>query len=72
MTETKNLTDRIEALEIRAAHQDRTIEDLNDVIADQWREIEKLRRLIARIDDQIAAVEHLARNGDKEPPPPHY
>lgn len=66
------LEDRIEALEIRAAHQDRTIDDLNTVIADQWREIDRLKRLIARIDDQMAAVEVLARTGEKEPPPPHY
>jgi len=69
---TDPLQDRIEALEIRAAHQDRAIEDLNTVVADQWRELDRLKRLIARIDDQIAAVEHLARTDAKEPPPPHY
>lgn len=72
MADNTDVQDRIEALEIRAAHQDRTIDDLNTVIADQWREIDRLRRLIERIDDQIAAVEHLARAGAKEPPPPHY
>lgn len=72
MPEKSDHSDRIEALEIRAAHQEKTIDELNTVIADQWRELDRLKRLIARIDDQIAAVEHLARTGAKEPPPPHY
>lgn len=72
MPETSDHSDRIEALENRAAHQEKTIDELNTVIADQWRELDRLKRLIARIDDQIAAVEHLARTGAKEPPPPHY
>lgn len=64
---------RLEALEIRAAHQDQTIDELNEVLAGQWREIDRLKRQLAAIDDQIAAVEHLARSGGaKEPPPPHY
>lgn len=72
MQDNSDLMDRIEALEIRAAYQDKTIDELNVVIAGQWREIDKLKRLLERIDDQIAAVEQLARTGTKEPPPPHY
>lgn len=72
MPDTSDHEERIEALEIRAAHQDRTIDELNTIIAEQWREIDRLKSLIARIDDQIAAVEQLARTGAKEPPPPHY
>lgn len=72
MSESGEIAARLEALEIRAAHQDRAIEELNEVIAGQWREIDRLKRLLAQIDDQIAAVEQLARNGTKEPPPPHY
>ncbi len=63
---------RIIALEERLAHQDQVIEDLNTVISDQWREIERLKRQMQMIDDQIAAVEHMARSGKAEPPPPHY
>jgi SlyX protein len=72
MADSSGLPDRIEALEIRAAHQDKTIDELNTVIADQWRELDRLKRLIARIDDQIAAVEHMAGSRTREPPPPHY
>ncbi|WP_417584288.1 SlyX family protein [Pelagibacterium sp.] len=63
---------RFTALEERLAHQDQTIEELSSVIAGQWREIDRLKRQLAMIDDQIAAVEQLARTGKAEPPPPHY
>lgn len=63
---------RLVALEERLAHQDQTIEDLSTMIASQWREIDRLKRQLAMIDDQIAAVEQIARTGKAEPPPPHY
>jgi SlyX protein len=62
---------RVEALETLAAHQERTIEELNDVIAAQWKEIESLKRQLARLDDQLRDVE----SGLPAPPnqrPPHY
>lgn len=67
-----DIESRLEALEIRAAHQDRTIEELNTVIAGQWSEIDRLRRQLKLLDDQMAEVELMARSGQKEPPPPHY
>lgn len=70
MPDTQN--DRLTALEERLAHQDRTIDEMSVVIADQWRQIDRLKRRIEAIDDQVAAVENLARSGKAEPPPPHY
>lgn len=64
--------ERLTTLEERLAHQDRTIEEMSGVIADQWREIERLKRQMQLIDDQIASVEQMARSGRAEPPPPHY
>lgn len=66
------LAGRLEALEARQAHNERTIEELNEIVTRQWTEIDTLRRKLRLIDDQIAAVEHMARTGEKEPPPPHY
>ncbi len=37
------------------------------MITGQWREIDRLKRQLAMIDDQIAAVEQLARTGKAEP-----
>ena len=66
-------SERIEALEMRAAYQDQTIEDLNKTITDQWRELERLQRLLSRLEDQVN--ESIAAAGGPnmpEPPPPHY
>jgi len=66
-----NLTARIDALEMRAAEQDHTIEDLNATVVAQWKEIESLKRHIARLGAQLQEVERRAPSGP-EPPPPHY
>ena len=64
-------TDRIEALEIRVAHQDATIEELNATITAQWRTIDALSREVASLVDRL---HDLGRRepGAPEPPPPHY
>lgn len=65
--------DRIEALEVRVAYQDQTIEELNTALAEQWRTIEQLERRIARFEAELqeatASVRDIVAD---EPPPPHY
>jgi SlyX protein len=63
---------RIDALEARAAHQERTIEDLNATVIAQWKEIEALNRQIARLDAQVREIGAHGPSGEPEPPPPHY
>jgi SlyX protein len=65
--------ERLEALEVRAAYQDQVIEDLNQTITAQWREIERLQRQLGRLEEQVN--ESIAAAGAPnlpEPPPPHY
>jgi SlyX protein len=71
MDDIATLIARIDALEARVAHQDRTIEDLNETITAQWKEIEGLTRQIVRLGDQLQEVRDRAPDG-LEPPPPHY
>lgn len=67
------LEDRIEALETTVAFQDRTIEDLNMALGDQFRQIEQLKRELANLGAQLREVEsHPALTPGREPPPPHY
>ena len=71
MDELAHLKARLETLEAQAAHQDRTIEDLNETITAQWKEIEALKRHLARLDDELREV----AAGVPAPPiqrPPHY
>jgi SlyX protein len=71
MTEIETLTQRIDALETHIAHQDRTIEDLNAAITDQWKQIEDLAYRMSRLTDALREVES-SGSGEPEPPPPHY
>lgn len=66
-------TSRIDALEVRLAHQDRIIEDLNQTITAQWKDIDRLKREVERLSDRMASAE-LALGPDQgdEPPPPHW
>lgn len=71
MSDRDALTARIDALEMRVAEQDRTIEDLNATVLAQWKEIEGLNRQIARLGAQVQEIEgHLP--DAPEPLPPHY
>jgi len=64
---------RIEALEVRIAHQERIIEDLNKSVTDQWQQIDALARQIERMADRLRRLEDNAPSSDApEPPPPHY
>ncbi|GAA0778922.1 SlyX family protein [Roseibium denhamense] len=66
-----NLDDRLEKLEIDLSHANHTIDELNTVVIDQGREIERLKRLIASMTDQ---VEELMESlpGHQVDKPPHY
>jgi len=67
----KNMRERIDALESRLMYQDETIEQLNQAITAQWKQIDALTR-------QIAALAERLQETDADPPaqsnerPPHY
>jgi SlyX protein len=66
-------TSRIDALEARIAHQERMIDDLNQTITDQWKDIDRLKRELQRLGDRVASAEaHIAQDPGDEPPPPHW
>lgn len=73
MSDPENLSTRIDALEMRLTHQERTIEDLNSTIVAQWKQIDALTRQLANLLDRVQEAEHRAvTGGAPEPPPPHY
>jgi SlyX protein len=71
MNDAETVT-RIESMEMRIAHQDRTIEDLNKSVTEQWRQIEALGKQIERMAARVQHVEDNASSRGTEPPPPHY
>ena len=72
MNEPASLNARIEALETRITHQERTIEDLNNSVTEQWRQIDGLTKQVERLASRLQHVEDNAPQGAAEPPPPHY
>lgn len=67
-----SVPDRVDALEIRAAHHERSLDEMNEVLLAQWKEIDRLTRLVARLEDRLAEAEDRAGRGPApEPPPPH-
>jgi SlyX protein len=71
MTEIETLIQRIDALEMHIAHQDRTIEELNAALTDQWKQVEDLAYRVSRLAEELREVE-IGGSNEPEPPPPHY
>jgi SlyX protein len=66
-------SERLDDLERHAAHQERMLRELSDVLTEQWRIIETLRRDVQNLKDQLRGVEGaVAELTPPEPPPPHY
>ena len=59
---------RLTTLEIRYTHLERQVEDLNRLLFDQQKAIDRLTREIARLHAGATGVE----GGPRNEPPPHY
>jgi len=64
-------SERLDALEMRIAYQDQTIEDLNAAITEQWQTIDMLRKKLAMIEEQVRSGSFIA-DPATDRPPPHY
>jgi SlyX protein len=71
MSDASDLSERIDALEIRLTFQDATIETLNQTITAQWVEIDRLTRQVAELKERLQEAESNAP-GPANEPPPHY
>lgn len=61
---------RITDLEIRMAHQDQSIADLNDMITAQWKKLDALERQLKRLGDALENID--ASDAPANQKPPHY
>ncbi len=64
--------DRLMTLEIRAAEQEKTIEELSGQIAEQWRVIERMQRKLDALADRFLALEEQAAPDVPITKPPHW
>lgn len=73
MTAETEIAERMDDLEIKFAFQQETIESLNAIVTKQWSEIDKLKKLLVRMQGQLADLEDA--QGPTDPgniKPPHY
>jgi SlyX protein len=69
MSEENRLTE----IETTLAHQDKVIADLSDVMNDQWKEIQSLKRKISETNNKIDELESNSGASDESNvKPPHW
>ena len=71
MSDASDLSERLDALEMRLTYQDVTIETLNQTITTQWVEIDRLTRQVSELKERLQDAESNAP-GPVNEPPPHY
>lgn len=68
----KTMEDRVIRLESDVALNLKVIDDLNDVITDQQKQIDRLERRLDLMAGKLAALDVQSGNGLSDDPPPHY
>lgn len=63
---------RIEKLEIDLAHANHTIDELNDVIVEQGKQLARLTRKMSDMTDQVEELIESGIAGHAVEKPPHY
>ena len=71
MSDLEALRDRIDVLESRLMYQDETIEQLNQTITAQWKQIDALGRQVTALTERLQEAESQMPRPANEPPP-HY
>ncbi|MBT5765655.1 MAG: SlyX family protein [Kordiimonadaceae bacterium] len=72
MTELKN---RLNELEIKIAHQEQQINDLSDMVSEQWTMIERLGGQLTKTNSRIESLENnpqIEKSSLLDEKPPHY
>ncbi len=64
--------DRLTMLEIRIAEQERTIEELSEQIAEQWKVIERQQKKLDALTNRFLVLEEQTAPGHETTKPPHW
>ena len=65
-------SERLTTLEIRAAEQERTIEELSGQVADQWKVIERMQKKLDALAERFLALEEQSAPDVPVTKPPHW
>ncbi|POF34664.1 SlyX family protein [Roseibium marinum] len=63
---------RLEQLEISLAHATHTIDELNQVVVGQGKQIDRLTRLVGNMTEQVDELMENVLPGHQGEKPPHY
>lgn len=63
---------RLTGLEIRAAEQDKTIEELSGQVAEQWKVIDKMQKKLDALTERFLTLEEQATPAIEATKPPHW
>ncbi len=67
-----DIENRVMELEIKNAHQEDTIERLNQIIIEHQTSIDNMIRHLQQLQDKVSNLQESNTKEAPEPPPPHY
>ncbi len=67
-----NAEDRVTRLEETVAHQAKTIEELSDQLAEQWKVVQQTRAKLDRLTERFLSLEEQSIDAPPITRPPHY
>jgi SlyX protein len=64
--------DRLVDIEVKLAHQDQLLIDLDRIVTDQQSKIMQLEELVASLIDRVRSMGEGAADSQQDERPPHY
>jgi uncharacterized coiled-coil protein SlyX len=63
--------EKVVELQIKISNIEKSLDELSDMVAQQWRIIDGQKQMIASLESQLEGKQD-REGADSEPPPPHY
>jgi len=64
------MENRITELETKIAHQEKLLDELNEVVTGQWRDIDILKKKFVLLNEMIQQLD--GKSSEADAPPPHF
>jgi len=63
--------EKVVELQIKISNIEKSLDELSDMVAQQWRIIDGQKQMITSLESQLEGKQD-REGSDSEPPPPHY
>ena len=63
--------EKVVELEMKISNIEKSLDELSDMVAKQWRIIDGQKQMISSLESQLEGKQD-REGSDSEPPPPHY